>query len=89
MSAKKMFEELGFELITDSKNILEYKYENIYREFNEDAIEWGTTKLITFDKKHKIFNILVESSEDTEDGITKEELKAINKQVKELGRLDE
>lgn len=84
MSAKEMFAKLGFELITDSENILEYKYENIYIECNEDAIEWGTTKLITFDKKYKIFNILVESSEDNEDGITIEELKAINKQVEEL-----
>lgn len=84
-SAREMFEELGFEQITDSENIIEYRYENIYIECNEDMIEWGTTKLITFDKKNKVFNTLVESSEEDEEGITIKELQAINQQINELG----
>ena len=52
-SAREMFEELGFEQITDGENITEYRYEDIYVECNEDMTELGTTKLITFDKKIK------------------------------------
>ena len=82
MSAKEMFEKLGYNEIYQNKHYMfyvkdlvdspEYERDSIHLEFNFD------TK--TFNKTYGDDNSVNE--------ITLEELKAINKQVEELGWLD-
>ena len=79
MSARKMFEELGFEL--DEENDLEILYKMKW--------EISSTYWVAFDKTNKTFEGFVTSDSPfslTEAfKITIDELKAINKQVEELG----
>ena len=72
MTAKEMFEKLGYEHIISNKfpNEIKYKYLDDY---------------ITFDFEDKT----IWRGEDYDSaGITMEELKAINKQIEELGWLE-
>ena len=76
MTAKEMFEELGYELKNNDKNEWYYQKGN----------EYFDTKVIYFDEEDKTLKC--------HDGgcgnvpIDVEELKAIQKQVEELGWLD-
>jgi hypothetical protein len=78
MSAKEMFEALGYELIQDSIDWLTYSAN--YEKWYEHNID--------FNKKEKQIRI---SGGIVAMGriITLDELKAINQQCKELGWLDE
>lgn len=81
-TAKEMFEELGYEMVKQGKNRLVYIY--------EDKIQH-----IMFDLKYKTIDCY-EKGHDS-DGfntifpmtVCVKELQAINKQVEELGWLDE
>ncbi len=67
-TAKEMFEELGYKIVRDDEEFLDYETEEYYISF------W----------KHKKIFYKVEYGYDAGD-ITMQELKAINKQVEELG----
>ena len=85
MSAKEMFEELGYKLSYENGSVKKYKRirktEKNY--FNIKIIEFGLNFFIAdeflVDKEDNIINDMITSS------IFKEELKAINKQIEELG----
>ena len=79
MSAKEMFEELGYKLMNDCEYYLFYEKplkENT--EYENDYLH------ISFEKKDKAF-IKTYGDDNSPEIITMEELKAINKQVEELG----
>lgn len=86
MSAKEMFEALGYKLICWNSNFKEKKeYQFIYEndegrwiEFRKDI--FGNRLYMRFEK---IFGNIVNSQ------LSLNELKAINQQCKELGWLDE
>jgi len=71
MSAKEMFEELGYKYDTYVKNII----------FSKD-FEYATVELY-FDIETK--NLIIQSNKDIAFEFSINELKAINKQVEELG----
>ena len=79
MSAKEMFEELGYEL--DERNPQEILYKMKW--------EISSTNWIGFDIKHKCFNCFITSDNpftpSKSSKVSLEELKAINKQIEELG----
>lgn len=79
MSAKEMFEELGYEL--DERNPKEILYKMKW--------EISSTNWISFDIEHKCFNCFITSDSpftpSKSSKVSLEELKAINKQVEELG----
>ena len=80
MSAKEMFEKLGYELIEDSKSYLRYA-----NYFGGSKYQGG--ELIDFDKKNKKFRLTRKSCQGNvhfKYGALKE-LQAINKQIEELG----
>lgn len=79
MTAKEMFEDLGYELIEDNKSYLRYAD---YVDEHKYAGE-----MIDFDKKNKGFRLTRKSYQGNTHfkyGTIKE-LQAINKQVEELG----
>ena len=82
MSAKDMFEELGYELVKDTKSQNIMNWEIIY----ETKIDYfGRKAQFRFDED-SIYAQLYE--DDKKIGgcfIGKEQLKAINKQIEELG----
>lgn len=83
MSAKEMFEKLGYELIEDSKSYLRYA-----NYFGGNKYQGG--ELIDFDKKNKKFRLTRKSCQGNvhfKYGTLKE-LQAINKQIEELGWLN-
>ena len=78
MTAKEMFEKLGYELKRNSQWFLSYEKETTY-----DGID-----VITFiykDKRIQSYNIFPVDRHLTAKDITLDELQAINKQVEELG----
>ena len=95
MSAKEMFEKLGYELTKDGKILLTYYYKgkiglSKYEHKNtKPHLLYGTDKEIIFDKEDKNFLTRCPSrQEDYEDcsvEINMQELQAINKQIEELG----
>ena len=78
MSAKEMFEELGYEYRT-----IKYKGDLVNIEFIADG-EYSSN--IRFNLENKSFNVWYGENEYS-GGITIEIYKAINKQVEELGWL--
>jgi hypothetical protein len=74
MNAKEMFEELNFEFRYNEKII---EYENF---------EWDFTYIIQFDIDGKLVNIKDQNGDVC---LSVEELKAINRQMLELGWLDD
>ncbi len=70
MTAKEMFEKLGYKLVFANENVIEYK--------NQDTEEY-----ISFDIKQKLYN--KRESNFIYAFIDCEEHKTINKQVEELG----
>jgi len=94
MSAKEMFEKLGYELKIDGSMLLTYYYKgriglHPYEHKNtKPHLLYGTDKEIIFDKENKDFLMyspsLREDYEDCSTEINMQELQAINKQVKEL-----
>lgn len=79
IDARGMFDELGYELIEDSKSYL--RYANYFDKTNIDG------EMIDFDKKNKRFRLTRKSCQGNTHFKygTLEELQAINKQVEELG----
>lgn len=71
MTAKEMFEELGYEYDTYAKDII----------FSKD-FEYATVELY-FDIETK--NLIIQSNKDIAFDFDIKELKAINKQIEELG----
>ena len=86
MTAKEMFEALGYILIFWNSNFKEAKeYQFVYESDNDRSIEFrkdkfGNCLYIRFDK-------LLGTIDNTK--LSFDELKAINQQCKELGWLDE
>ena len=68
MTAKEMFEELGYKLISDNVNFIIYEFEEVFR--------------LTFDKNNGLINIW--SERPMYNTLDCDELKAINKQIEEL-----
>ena len=77
MTAKEMFEELGYEIELDNKMELVY-----IREFNHDGYDDVETNKIIFDKIHYLVSC---TNQGYYIPISFIELKAINKQIEELG----
>ena len=77
-SARELFEELGYELIEDSKSYLRYA-----NYFDKDNYEG---EMIDFDKKNKRFRLTRKSCQGNTHFKygTLEELQAINQQINEL-----
>ena len=73
MRAKEMFEELGYKMICDDVNFIIYNFEGVFE--------------IRFYKPQQDFSIYC--SDETYNTIDINELQAINKQVEELGWLNE
>lgn len=80
MTALEMFEELGYELIEDSKSYLRYA-----NYFDKDKKHMGG-EMIDFDKKNKRFRLTRKSCQGNTHFKygTIQELQAINKQIEEL-----
>lgn len=79
-SARELFEELGYELIEDSKSYLRYA-----NYFDKDKLYYGG-EMIDFDKKNKRFRLTRKSCQGNTHFKywTLEELQAINQQINEL-----
>ena len=73
--ADKMFEELGYEIIVNDNETLNYEKTGLY-----------VDKEIVFEKLDKEFSVGFSTGENCH--ITMQELQAINEKVKELGWLD-
>ena len=69
MKAKEMFEKLDYKLVSDDINSITYEYDEIFR--------------LHFDKNNKIIDIWCERP--MYNTLDFEEIKAINKQIEELG----
>lgn len=80
-SARELFEELGYELVEDSKSYLRYA-----NYFDKDKSYYGG-EMIDFDKKNKRFRLTRKSCQGNTHFKygTLEELQAINQQINELG----
>lgn len=78
MSARKMFEDLGFKLIRDCKFYLLYE-----KALKENAEYENDYLHISFEKQDKEV-IKTYGDDNSPDAITMRELQAINKQVEEL-----
>ena len=80
MKAKEMFDNLGYELIEDSKSYLRYA------DYFENKKYMGG-EMVDFDKKNKMFRLTRKTCQGNihfKYG-TLEELQAINQQISELG----
>ena len=73
MSAKEMFEKLGYKQVNNDINYLIYDLDGVFK--------------LKFYKPQQ--DIEIEVIEDTYNTLDVEELQAINKQVEELGWLDD
>ena len=73
MSAKDMFEKLGYEKIQDDVNWLIYSFQKVFK--------------ICFYKPQQ--DLQIDCLDNIYNTIDMDELQAINQQVKELGWLDE
>ena len=81
MTAKEMFEELGFELNTDNEFVRSYRIKHDENFSGEDPFNWD---YINFYIKDKTYNV------DIMIGDVDIKLhKAIHQQLKELGWLDD
>ena len=79
MTAKEMFEELGYKVANDCEYYIFYKKPLIENpEYEKDYLH------ISFKKLDKAF-IKTYGDDNSPEIITMQELKAINKQVEELG----
>ena len=79
MSAKEMFEELGYNQLYENKHYMFYVKDLIDTpEYEKDCIH------LEFNHDNKTINKTYGDDNTVED-ITLEELKAINKQIEELG----
>ena len=78
MSAKEMFEQLGYELVFENEEVLRYR-KNKYL----DVEFWKVYEKITGEKMRKYIN--VSNVRNIPYFISVELLQAINKQVEELG----
>ena len=73
MTAKKMFEELGFyEVIYESNNINRYNQDKLYKDYYYNEIKFVD---------RKVFNMAVT--------LTSKHIQAIHQQMIELGWIDE
>lgn len=81
MSAKEMFKELGYELVFENEEVLRYR-----KNKNLDVEFWKVYEKITGEKMRKY--IKVSNVRNIPYFISVELLKAINKQIEELGWLD-
>lgn len=79
MSAKEIFEELGYKLIRDCKFYLFYE-----KALKEDAEYENDYLHISFEKQDKEV-IKTYGDDNSPEAITIQELQAINKQIEELG----
>lgn len=81
MSAKEIFEELGYKLIEDSKSYLRYA------DYRDKDKKYMGGEMIDFDKKNKRFRLTSKSCQGNTHFKygTMQELKTINKQIEELG----
>lgn len=81
MTAKEMFEELGYELIEDNKSYLRYA-----NYFDKECIHMGG-EMIDFDKKNQRFRLTRKTCQGNTHFKygTMQELQVINKQIEELG----
>lgn len=79
MSAKEMFEELGYKLIRECKYYLLYE-----KALKEDAEYENDYLHISFEKQEKAF-IKTYGDDNSPEIVSMQELKAINKQIEELG----
>ena len=85
LNAREMFEELGYKLSYENGSVIRYKRirKAEKNSFNVKIIEFGlnffTADELLVDEENNIINDMITSS------IFKEELKAINKQIEELG----
>ena len=77
MTAKEMFEKLGYELANDCEYYLFYE-----KPLKKDAEYENDYLHISFNKKDKTF-IKTYGDDNSPEEITMEELQAINKQVEE------
>lgn len=77
MKAKEMFEELGYEIVYENKEVLRYRLNRVYIEF------WKVYERITGEKIKELLRI--STIDDRPYLLNMKELKAINKQVEELG----
>ncbi len=77
MSAKEMFEKLGYELVFENKEVLRYRKKHLDVEF------WKVYELVTGEKRKKF--IKVSTVYDKPYLISLDLLQAINKQIEELG----
>lgn len=77
MKAKEMFEELGYEIVYENKEVLRYRLNRVYIEF------WKVYERITGEKIKELLRI--STTDDRPYLLNMKELKAINKQVEELG----
>ena len=93
MSAKEMFKKLGYELNDDINNYFLNRYE--YKRFNKTTKMFRTITIVNGEnKKNKFIEIEEEFVRDIETNtnygyLDIEELQAINKQIEELGWLND
>lgn len=79
MKAKEMFEKLGYERVENNVNYISYKYE-----FSDGSYIYSTIRFYLPQQEIEFYY-----NDDILNSIEVEELQAINKQVEELGWLDE
>lgn len=79
MTAKEMFEKLGYKFIRECEYYLFYE-----KALKEDAEYENDYLHISFEKQDKAF-IKTYGDDNSPEIITMQELKAINKQIEELG----
>lgn len=72
-----MFDELGYEIVYENKEVLRYRLNRVYIEF------WKVYERITGEKIKELLRI--STIDDRPYLLNMKELKAINKQVSELG----
>ena len=89
MTAKEMFEKLGYKLNDDINNYLQNRYE--YKRFNKTTKMFRTITIVNGEnKENKFIEIEEEFVRDIETNtnygyLDFEEIQAINKQIEELG----
>ena len=75
MSAKKMFEKLGYKQVENNANYIGYKYE-----FSDASSIYSTIRFYLPQQEIEFYY-----NDDILNSIAVEELQAINKQIEELG----
>lgn len=85
MKAQKMFEKLGYTYIEEDEDIIKYSCTYLFEYAREEFLEISFLKK---EKEIKMYSSYVDEEWKLDlNGLTKELLKAINKQCKELGWL--